>query len=326
MSKSILVTGANGFLGSEIVRQALKIGWRVYATDRFPKPAVSGTKYFYSDLSVPGDIVERIRGVDVVIHAAGLAHVFKNKLNKKTNFQKVNVTGTKNIARIAALAGVDHFILVSSVSIYGGSRTGGSEESKSIPVGPYAESKYHGELRSIEIAQDTGMPLTILRLATLYGEGDPGNVFRLIRRIDRGGFIWIGKGLNRKSLMHRDDAARACLLAANMTSDRVAVYNIASQSYTMKEIVSGICTYLRKPETFFSIPTPLARAVSKILIKMPIIRLKQLSETIDKWILDDIYDGRKFSRALGFQASISLEEGLRREVAWYLCQTRTSLK
>ena len=58
------------------------------------------------------------------------------------------------------------------------------------------------------------MALTILRLATLYGEGDPGNVGRLMRTLDRGRFLWIGDGSNRESLLYRGDAARACMAVA----------------------------------------------------------------------------------------------------------------
>ena len=62
------------------------------------------------------------------------------------------------------------------------------------------------------------MALTILRLATLYGEGDPGNVGRLMRTLDRGRFLWIGDGSNRKSLLYRGDAANACMAVAERLS------------------------------------------------------------------------------------------------------------
>ena len=57
--------------------------------------------------------------------------------------------------------------------------------------------------RAIEIAGESGMALTILRLATLYGKGHPRNVGRLIRTLDRGRFLWIGDGGNRKSLLYK---------------------------------------------------------------------------------------------------------------------------
>ena len=88
-------------------------------------------------------------------------------------------------------------------------KTPNDENTPCNPVGPYALSKYNAELRAIEIARVSGMALAILRLATLYGEGNPGNVGRLMRALDRGRFLWIGDGSNRKSLLYRGDAARA---------------------------------------------------------------------------------------------------------------------
>ena len=69
------------------------------------------------------------------------------------------------------------------------------------------------------------MALTILRLATLYGEGDPGNVGRLMRTLDRGRFLWIGDGSNRKSLLYKGDAASARMVTVERPSSGVNVYN-----------------------------------------------------------------------------------------------------
>ena len=77
---------------------------------------------------------------------------------------------------------------------------------------PYRNTR--PRLRVQEIAARTGMALTILRLATLYGEGDPRNIKRLIRTLDQGRFIWIGDGRNQKSLLYVRDAARACSMVA----------------------------------------------------------------------------------------------------------------
>ena len=72
------------------------------------------------------------------------------------------------------------------------------------------------------------MALTILRLATLYGEGDPGNVGRLIRTLDRGRFLWIGDGSNRESLLYKGDAARACMAVAERPASGINIYNVSA--------------------------------------------------------------------------------------------------
>ena len=68
------------------------------------------------------------------------------------------------------------------------------------------------------------MALTILRLATLYGEGDPGNVGRLMRTLDRERFLWIGNRRNRKSLLYKGDAARACMAVAERPASGINIY------------------------------------------------------------------------------------------------------
>ena len=103
------------------------------------------------------------------------------------------------------------------------------------PVEPYALSKYNAELRAIEIARESGMALTILRLATLYGEGDPGNVGRLMRTLDRGRFLWIGDGSNRESLLYRGDAMRACMAVAERPALGINIYNVSAPACTMRD-------------------------------------------------------------------------------------------
>ncbi len=313
----ILLTGANGFLGTEIARQALASKWNVRATDHGPEALIPGTDYFTADILDPESFKPILDKTDVVIHAAGVAHVFSKSVARTASFWAVNETGTANVARAAAQAGVRYFVLISSVSVYGGSRNGGTEDSGCYPQGPYAESKYQGELRAIEIARISGMPLTVLRLVTLYGEGDPGNVARLMRTIDRERFIWIGNGSNCKNLLHREDAARACLLAAQRPAADVNVYNVSGPPCTMREVVEGLAGALEGKLSPFVISASWVRRISRLLLTMPVNRLQALGAMAQKWMADDVYDGSTFAHAFNFQTRISLTEGLRREVAWY---------
>jgi nucleoside-diphosphate-sugar epimerase len=304
---NVLITGASGFLGSALVRQIALAGLSVRATDRREAIEIPGIECVCADILQPDTLKAALEGVDGVIHAAGLAHVFDKAA--ATPFKVVNEIGTLNVACAAAQAGVKHFILVSSVAVYGGSRAGGGEDSGCYPDGPYAESKYQAELRAIEIARSTGMSLTILRLATLYGEGDPGNVARLMRAIDRRRFVWVGDGSNRKSLLHREDAARACLTALRAPGADVNVYNISAPPCTMKEIVTGLAAVLGRPLPGWRFPAALALGLSR--------PLRTVRSTLEKWLADDVYDARKFEVTFGFRARVGLAEGLRREVEWY---------
>jgi len=321
----LLVTGANGFLGSQIVRQAIEAGMAVRATDKGMAPLVPVEHYCRADILDSSSLTPALNEVDVVIHAAGLAHVFDKPQAGTAPFRAVNEIGTANVAQAAAFSGVKHFVLVSSVSVYGPFTRGAYDETVPChPEGPYAQSKYQAERRAIEIAETSGMRLTILRLATLYGEGDPGNVARLMRTIDRGRFIWVGDGSNRKSLLYRGDAARACLTVTHGPSEGIRTYNVSAPPCTMREVVEGLAHALGRHLPHWRVPAPLVLRLAQVAAQFTWGRgrLGSLHATTQKWLADDVYDAGKFHRTFDFQTQVALAEGLCREAAWYRDRTR----
>lgn len=275
--------------------------------------------FFKADVTAPDSLTKALIDIDSVVHAAGLAHQFRD-VRKQPPFIKVNVKGTENVARAALQAGVSHFILISSVSVYG--RHGPKscdEETKCDPQEPYAQSKYHAEERAIEVLKGSKVSLTILRLATVYGEGDPGNVARLMRMIDRGRFVWVGDGSNRKSLIHRDDVARACVYVLRQAPDGINTYNVVGSVNTMSEIVSGLASALGKGLPRWRIPPRVAKtmAISFDRISRRGKRNGRFERSLNKWVENDVYDGSKFDDKFSFAPETSLIEGLKREVEWY---------
>ncbi len=318
--RRILVTGANGFLGSEVVRQAVAENLLVRATGRMPNFFLPGVEYCQADILDPESLRPIVKDVDAVVHAAGLAHIFGRSAVEKAPFHAVNVIGTANVAKEASKAGVGLFILISSVSVYGDGTLGATENSLCHPQGPYAVSKWEAEQQAIEVAQNGNMRLIIFRLATLYGEGDPGNVARLMRSIDKGRFIWIGDGSNKKSLIYRGDAARACLIAlqANISAD-VDIFNISASPVIMSDVIEGLAAALGRNPPRWRFPASLAVNLSRIAAKLTRRRGRfgTLELTLQKWLSDDIYDASKFNSKFGVKAKVDLTEGLYREVGWY---------
>jgi nucleoside-diphosphate-sugar epimerase len=316
--KNILLTGSNGFLGREILSQLLISGASVIATDLGEASVTSGIVYRKADITRREELKPVLENSTTVIHVAGLAHIFYLEENSAKQFRQINEIGTANVASAAAEAGVEHLILVSSVSVYGPyAKEMCDENSPCSPVGPYALSKYNAELRSIDIARKSGIALTILRLATLYGEGDPGNVGRLMLTLDRGHFLWIGDGSNRKSLLYKGDAARACLAVAERPASGINIYNVSAPACTMREIVDGIADALGKHPLPVQVPASLALFLSRHLSGIPNRRMAGLHQIVKKWLAEDVYDTHRFEEAYGFQTKTSLKDGLRREVDRY---------
>lgn len=322
----VLVTGATGFVGSIVARECVKAGMRVTTTGRADlAPAQRLPNYFKADVSRPESFTDKLADVECVVHAAGLAHQFGASA-KTAPFMAVNAEGAENVALCAARAGVKHFILLSSVSVYGWLDSPPSAHTavcdETMPCRPrdlYAQSKLEGERRVIEVARRAQMPLTILRLATVYGEGDGGNVARLIRAIERQRFVWIGRGENRKSLIYNQDAARACVRVIQAGATGIDIYNVVGMAHTMREVVEEIARALNLRTPQWHVPSRLALRGARLAAALTPngSRFRELSDTLKKWLADDVYDGGKFNQRYDFHARIELSEGIRREVAWH---------
>jgi len=325
----LLITGANGFLGSEIVRQAIRSGFSVKASDCQASSKFPAIDFIQADILDRFSLSHVLDDVDVVCHVAGLAHIFNRSKMLSAPFYSINVVGAENVLQSASRAGVRNFVLISSVSVYGGVARGKAEESECHPESPYADSKWQAERRLAALCQKEGINLTILRLATLYGEEDPGNVVRLIRAIDRRRFVWVGKGKNRKSLLHREDAARACIAAIKVPISGINIYNVSAPPCTMADVVSAIALALENSVPACQIPESFAVNAIKVIKKISFNHrmLSAIQGTLQKWLSDDYYSTDRFYDAFGFQTKIGLEEGIRREVAWYrnTCSAQTQL-
>lgn len=311
----ILITGATGFLGSEVVRQCVIAGYDVRTTGRTAPDAVDLPNYQAADL-VNRDAVGRlVDGVRTIVHCAGAAH--RHRVAAEAEFS-ANPVGTAFLAEAAVGAGVQHFVLASSVAIYGAqSSEPVSESAPARPASPYGTSKLRSEFAAIEAAKGSRMRVTILRFGTLYGENDPGNVLRLIRLIDRGRFIRVGRGRNRKNLLHRNDAARAAILATSRTSNQVATYNVAGPPVEMRQIVDLVANALNRRVASWRLPASPVIAVAAALALTRLPPARQLQRSLRTWLSDEVFDSSRFIAEFGFRPAVSLEEGIRRAVEWY---------
>lgn len=322
----VLITGANGFVGRAIASELSSISSELLLLDRpgFSVETVEaprGARAIGVDITNPKDLERlEIADVDVFIHAAGIAHQF-GPVTKEL-FWKVNVEGTESSANMAARLNARHFILISSVSVYGTAAQGTklrTEDTPCAPVGFYAESKLESEIVAKKICEQNGMALTILRLATVIGEGDAGNVSRLIRSIDRNRFLWIGSGENNKSLVYKQDVARACAVAAAEKTRGAEIFNVSAKPVAMRSIVNAIEGALGKKAFSMSIPPGLLRAAFKInSTTLKLNKVTRLGDTVEKWLSDETFSSDKIKEVYGFSAGTSMEEAIRREVEWYL--------
>jgi len=107
---------------------------------------------------------------------------------------------------------------------------------------------------------------------------------RLMRTLDRGCFLWIGDGSNRKSLLYKGDAARACMAVAERPASGINIYNVSAPACTMCEIVDGIADALGKYPFPVRVPASLALFLSRHLSRIPSRRMAGLYQIVKKWL------------------------------------------
>lgn len=331
----ILVTGATGLVGKAIISvlsqanrfKIISVGGKNSQVEG-KEQSESFYQFYQADISDYKTFaeIEKQKKVDILIHAAGLAHQFGK--TEREDFWRVNVLGTANVWRLAEKLGVEYFILISSVSVYGNYGNIEVDESfKCNPEGFYAESKLESEKVSIEAAEKNNLSLTILRLGTVIGEGDRGNVSRLIETMDRGRFFWIGKGNNKKSLIYKNDVAEAVLKVLEKKASGREIYNLTAEPVKMKNIVSVIAQNLNKKIPRWAIPSDALRKIFKLNNKtFSIKKLERQSNTLEKWLSDDIYSNKKFCEKYNFKFRTTVAEAIERQVNYYLAKKPKKIK
>ncbi|TRO44642.1 NAD-dependent epimerase/dehydratase family protein [Pseudomonas sp. ALS1279] len=208
--RSVLVTGANGFIGSTLVaRLETEPMWKVVASVRVPKQP------FAEDVRVvPGgevraetDWSHALQGAHVVVHAAAVAHVPNISSDEQlTRLRKTNFDGVLALAYQAAAAGVKRFVFISSIGVNGNINVRPfTALDVPHPVDPYAQSKWEAEQGLWRIQQETGMELVIIRPPLVYGPGAPGNFGSLVRWVGKGIPLPLGAIHNRRSLVGIDN-------------------------------------------------------------------------------------------------------------------------
>ncbi|WP_433202420.1 NAD-dependent epimerase/dehydratase family protein [Nocardia sp. CA-107356] len=232
----ILVTGANGYLGSAVAGALDDSGHDVVGLVRRGRAGVpDGIPVRTADLGDRGALGAALVDVDLVCHLAALTRV-RESFASPLEYFEVNVGGTVTLLHAMAASGVPRLVFASTASIYGAAeRQPMAEELADDPPHPYAASKRAAETVIAAQAATGRLDATVLRLFNIAGGPDPDDT-RIVSRIlsvaagDEPTLFVNGDGTAVRDYVHRDDAARAfdAAAAARPQPGRCRRYNIGS--------------------------------------------------------------------------------------------------
>ncbi|TYC58052.1 NAD-dependent epimerase/dehydratase family protein [Marinobacter sp. BW6] len=267
--KKILVTGASGFIGTELCKVLVDRGYRVTALVRSENSLpIAGVQSLVQDLESHFHGSLLANNFDAVVHLAGKAHGKGGSSHQSPEaFQKSNVAPTKRLAEAAVAAGIHRFIYLSSIGVHGDSTWGSpiTERSSESPHAAYALSKLHGEMVVRESLAGTPTAFSIIRPTLVYGENAPGNFGRLVE-VCRGGLpLPFRYANNRRSLVSLDSLVRLIILCIERPQAENQVFVASDESpVSTSDIVRSLRRGFGRGPRLLPLPVGLLRGLLKI--------------------------------------------------------------
>ena len=268
--KTVVITGATGFIGQHLCAALLQSGHAVRAVQRRPGPVVPGTEtVIVDDIAGTTNWPSLFHGADCLVHLAASAHrrASAQALNEARIYQ-INTAATLNLAKAAAKAGVKRFVFLSSIAV-NGSHTSGRKpfaaDDTPAPQTVYGQSKLEAELALKGVQRDApGLAIEIIRCPAVIGRKAPGNLALLDRLARRHVPLPFASIQNRRAFLAVDDLAD--FIHARLEAD-----------------AGGINTFLLAAQDLISTPDFIraiakARQTNALLFPFPASLLRRLLE------------------------------------------------
>jgi dihydroflavonol-4-reductase len=320
----VLVTGASGYTGQVLTHKLCELGFKVRAIAR-PSSKLAGLdglpiEWVRGEVFDPAVIDKASAGVEYLFHVAA---AYRDAGITDQTYHDVHVTSTQLLAKaLLEVPGFKRFVHVSTVGVHGHiDEPPASEDYRFSPGDIYQQTKAEAERWISNFARESGLAVTIVRPAAIYGPGDR-RLLKLFKLATKPVFPLFGKGKGLYHLIHVDDltdifitaalhpdAAGEAFIAGN--PDPSSLEQIAT--IVSRELGSRRVRFVRLPAWPLFLAADLCEGVCKPLgVAPPLYRRRVAFFTKDR-----AFNTTKLQRRLGYRFSVPVEDGVRTTARWY---------
>ena len=313
----IAVIGGSGFVGSRLISLLQTIpGTELRNIDKRPSGLHPSVTEIADVLDVQ-KLTELLAGVEVVVL---LAAEHRDDVTPASLYYKVNVDGMHNTLRAMENNGISRLIFTSSVAVYGLNKVNPSELHSTDPFNDYGRSKWQAEcVLQKWYAAHPYWNINILRPTVIFGEGNRGNVYNLLRQITSGRFLMVGSGENRKSMAYVGNVVSFMAFLIENRKEGYNVFNYVDKpDFTMNDLVYHVGNALKKRIPTVHFPYWLGMLGGygfDVLAKVTRKKLSVSSVRVKKFCAVTQFDSIRIQES-GFKPTFSLEEGLTRTLQY----------
>jgi len=311
---TILVTGADGFVGSALCDRLRSEPLTVRSVvRRLKRWSDRDLNVAIGDISAGTDWALELKDVTQVVHLAARVHVMNDSSpDALAEFSHMNVANTLNLASQAAAAGVRRFVFLSSIKVNGECTllmSPFTSDDLPAPEDPYGISKYEAEQGLRQIEAGSGMEVVVLRPPLVYGPGVKGNFLRLMQAIDKRRPLPLGAIHNQRSLIYLGnlvDAIRLCITHPNVAGKTFLVSD--GDDVSTPELVRRIGAALGRRPFLLPVPVSWMRWAGRVLGKQA---------AVDRLLGSLCVDITPLCEELGWTPPYTMQAGLEATAQWY---------
>ena len=325
-SKTALVTGANGFIGSALVRKLIEKGYAVRSlvlkgTSEVFLEGID-TEIIYGDITDPSSLRPAFRGTDIAFHLAAMARDW----GPKWLFRKLNYEGVLNVLDIAERADVSRLLHVSTLGVHTYNPIFGGDESvpRDSTLNYYCLYKRLGEEEVRKRIEKNRIPITIVRPGIFpFGPRDTTSFYPLAQALEKGIFQFINGGRARICVAYVENLVDGMVTAAERPEGAGETFIICDdEPHSWRDIMFTFCDQLGVKRPKFSIPAGTLYPIAALLMGLwkafylpgepPLTFYRIKVSSVDLYFTNE-----KARRVLNWKPQVPFDEAVRRTVEWY---------